>query len=119
MTSRAKFIGEDLSDEKFKWLNDSAQYVQDNFEKHGHEFILIPCKDVDKLSLDDLSNGGVHIGTCITDCYDPVSFAVSVAGAISSFALTSKDKNKASVKLAETILQIVKEVAELGEKKNG
>lgn len=97
------------------WLSDAGDYIQDIFQKHGHNFILIPAIDVDDVTSEKLENGDIQVGTCLTDVQDPVSFAVAIAGAISSYGLTSKDKGsgEAAIKLAETVLDIVKQVKEL------
>lgn len=112
------YIGQDKS--RFKWINEAAQAVQKQFTPNGHQFILIPCVDVDDMKEDKIRKGEYQIGTCITDCTDPVSFATAVAGAICSFGLTSKDKGKdgkAATKMAETILDMVKEVGKIKDDK--
>ena len=108
------YVGEINSKNK-EWLSNAGDYIQDMFQKHGHNFILIPAIDVDNVTPDKLDNGDIQVGTCLTDVQDPVSFAVAIAGAISSYGLTSKDKGRgdAAVKLAETVLDIVKQVKNL------
>lgn len=104
------YIGQDKRD--VKWLTEAANFVQEKFQKNGHDFILIPCVDIDKVTSEGLEKGLFQVGTCLTDCADAASFATAVAGAICSYSMTSKDKGRgdSSVVLAETILGIVKDV---------
>lgn len=107
------YIGNDQEHaKKATWLGEAGDVVQKIFSEHNHGFILIPCVNVDDVTQKDLENGNVIVGTCLTDMQDPVSFAIAIAGAISSFGMTSKDKGtgEAAVKLAETVLDMVKEV---------
>lgn len=113
------YIGNDQEHaKKATWLGEAGDVVQKLFSEHNHGFILIPCVNVDDITPEEIEAGEIYVGTCLTDIQDPVSFAVGVAGAISSFGMTSKDKGKgeAAVKLAETILDMVKEVRKV--KKN-
>lgn len=111
------YIGQDKRD--VKWLAETASFVQKKFQENGHEFILIPCVDVDKITHEGLKKGKFQVGTCLTDCTDVVSFATAIAGAICSYSITSKDKGRgnSSVILAETILDMVKEVRDLDGKR--
>lgn len=111
------YIGQDKRD--VKWLAETANFVQKKFQENGHEFILIPCADVDKITSEGLKKGKFQVGTCLTDCTNVVSFATAIAGAICSYSITSKDKGRgnSSVILAETILDMVKEVRDLDGKK--
>lgn len=111
---RARYIGEAKSKET-EWATKVAEYVQDEFGKHNQGFILIPWVNLDELndcSEDDLKK--ILLGTCITDCTEPFMFAVAIAGAITSFAMTSKNENvddKAAKALAKAISDIVDDVA--------
>lgn len=104
------YIGQDKRD--VKWLAEAANFVQKKFQENGHEFILIPCADVDKVTSEKIEKGKVQLGTCLTDCADVVSFATAMAGAICNYSITSKDKGKgdSSVILAKTIFDMVKEI---------
>lgn len=112
--TRARYVGEAKSKKK-EWLEKIAEQIQDEFEEHGHGFILIPWADLDEMgTADDIAN--TAIGTCVTDCTDPFMFAVSMAGAITSFAMTSKDGNKndkAAKALVKAISDIVNDVAKM------
>lgn len=109
---RARYIGEAKRPE-MEWIEKVAEQVQDEFEEHEHGFILIPWADLDKInSREDVDN--MAVGTCVTDCTDPFMFAVSMAGAIVSFAMTSKTGNKgdkAAKALVKAISNIVDDVA--------
>lgn len=111
------YVGKNKCD--IKWLAEAAEFVQEKFQENGHEFILIPCKDVDKVISEAFETGDLHFGTCLTDCTDVVSFATAMAGAICCYSMTSKDKGKgkSSVVLARTILNMVKEVNKLNGKR--
>lgn len=108
------YIGE-INKKNIEWLSKAGDTIQETFSKHNHNFILIPAVDVDNITSEKLENGDIQLGTCLTDIQDPVSFAVAIAGAISSFGMTSKDKGRgdAAVKLAETVLDMVKDVRKL------
>lgn len=110
------YIGQDKRDAK--WLAEAAEFAQKKFQENGHEFILIPCVNVDEITSEGLKKGKFQLGTCITDCTDVVSFATAIAGAICSYSITSKDKGKgnSSVILAETVLDMVKEVRDFESK---
>lgn len=111
------YIGQDKSDAK--WLTEAANFVQKKFQENGHEFILIPCADVDNITSEGLAKGKYQLGTCITDCTDAVSFATAIAGAICGYSITSKDKGRgdSSVILAKTIFDMVKEVRDFDGKR--
>lgn len=111
MKTRVNYIGEKKGKNN-KWLAETAKKVQSDFMKHNQGFILIPWADADEIdSIDDL-----NVGTCITDCTDPFMFAIAMAGAIGSFAITSDNGDKdgqASRALIKTISDILDQAAEM------
>lgn len=110
MKVKANYIGEEKG-ENNEWLAKAAEKIYDDFVKHKQGFILIPCADTDDAESVDNAN----LGTCVTNCTNPFMFAIAMAGAISSFSITSNNGNKdgqASRALLKAISDIVNQIIE-------
>lgn len=104
-----------------EWLSDSAQRVQKEFSKHHHNFILIPSVNPDTLKDKDVKAHSVLLGTITTDVEDATEFCVALAGAIASYSKSAKkDAQDEAMKLmADTVRDIIYDVAKMEGKKNG
>lgn len=102
-----------------EWITDTATKVQEVFGDNGHEFILIPCVNPKNIDDKELRSGKYLVGTVMTDVDDVTEFCICMAGAISAYSKSAKKgtQNKAMVLMGEQILDILKDVAKLDEKR--